>query len=136
MDIASLTVVDDDGAVLHLRHPATGAPLFDGETPVTITLAGKDSQRYRTAQRIISNRNIRQGRKVQHTVESFEADAIEVLAACTVTWSGIELDGAAVPPTKDNARKLYADPRCAWLREQVDDFIDDRANFSTASATT
>ena len=133
MDIASLTVVDDDGAILHLRHPATGAPLFDGDEPVTITLAGKDSQRYRTAQRIISNRNIRQGRKIVPTVESFEADAVEILVACTVAWSGIEVDGKAVMPTAENARKVYSDPRCAWLREQVDAFIDDRANFSKAS---
>lgn len=136
MDIASLTAVDDDGAVLHLRHPVTGAPLFDGDKPVTITLAGKDSQRYRTAQRVNANRYIRQGRKITPTVESFEADMTEVLAACTVAWTCIDLDGDAVPATKEGARKVYTDPRCAWMREQVDAFIDDRANFSKASATT
>jgi hypothetical protein len=135
MDLASLASVDE-GSTLELRHPGTGAPLLDDdEKPISITLAGKDSDRYRATQRAISNRLLKQGRKQTPTVEAMEADAVEVLVACTLEWSGVVIDGEPLKCSAANARKIYTDPRCAWIREQVDAFIDDRANFSKASST-
>jgi len=53
MDLSTLDVAAaaEEGAELHLRHPTTNELLFDGDdkVPVTITLAGADSERFRSA---------------------------------------------------------------------------------------
>ena len=59
--------------------------------------------------------------------EKFEAEGIEVLAACTLGWKGVVVDGAPLPCSRDNAIMLYT--RFPWLREQVDQFVSDRSVY-------
>lgn len=131
MDLSTLDVAAaaEEGAELHLRHPTTNELLFDGDdkVPVTITLAGADSERFRSAQRAQINRRLRKRGREDATIEAAEADAIELLAASTLGWSGIALDGEDLACTPANAKKLYR--RMSWVREQVDVFMADRGNF-------
>lgn len=121
------------GAVLEVLHPTTGLPLvMDGETPVTITLVGKDSEQFRAAVRERTNKNLKAMEKASPTAEMVEQANIDLLAACTLGWSGIQVKDQPWPFTPDNARYLYT--RLVWLRDQVDGFIADRANFLKASA--
>jgi len=46
---------------------------------------------------------------------------------CTLAWRGIVYEGEALECNPGNARRLYA--ALPWLREQVEAFIADRANF-------
>jgi len=41
------------------------------------------------------------------TPEELEQNTIEILAACTVGWSGVVVDGKEIPFNKDNAKMLY-----------------------------
>ena len=59
--------------------------------------------------------------------ESIEAEAIEVLIACTLDWANVAFEGEVLECTKANIRKVYT--AFPWVREQVDEFVDDRANF-------
>jgi hypothetical protein len=139
LDLTTLdtSATSEAGVVMEVRHPTTDAVLKQPNgQPVTVTLAGEDSERYRRAWRESTDRKLKmqqRGRQVSISAESVEADAVEILVACTIGWSGIGMDGAPLEFSPDNARKIYA--RLRWLREQADSFISDRANFLRASPT-
>ena len=56
---------------------------------------------------------------------------MSLLAKCTTDWAGIVVEGETLDCTYENAVKLYG--RFAWIMEQVDEFVADRANFTKAS---
>ena len=125
----------DEGAVMTLYHPVNGEPIIDDTTgqPWTITLAGQDSERFRKATQANTNRRLsmRRGRPGQITAQELDNEALELLVACTLSWSGITLELQPLAFEPNNVRKVYRD--FPWVREQVDAFIGDRANFSTPS---
>ena len=66
-------------------------------------------------------------------------EVLELLAACTLGWSGIEWKGAPLEFNQSNAVMLYRE--LSWLRSQVELFIADRQNFfltpaNSSSSTT
>uniref|UniRef100_A0A6H1ZDH5 Tail protein n=1 Tax=viral metagenome TaxID=1070528 RepID=A0A6H1ZDH5_9ZZZZ len=138
MDLSALDTSDmaNAGAVLHLNGP-TGQPLFedDGETPVTITLLGEDSDVVAKANNEAANRFLRSamGATQQITAEVSKANEIKKFAAATVAWSGIVVDGQSVPCNAANAAVLYR--RFSWIADQIRLFISDRANFLKPSPT-
>lgn len=129
-DLAQLDTIAeaDKGAAMALLHPVTRQPLVDAAgQPIAITLAGMDSQAFRAAQRAATNKRLAQRGRAKLTAEELDAEQLDTLARCTLSWSGIVLDGAALPCTTANARQLYE--RLPWVREQADEYIADRANF-------
>jgi hypothetical protein len=71
--------------------------------------------------------NVQAKRRGRQTSEMEEADGLDLLAACTKDWKGIENAGKPVPFSREAARELYkAYPS---LRAQVDRAIMDRAAF-------
>ena len=126
-DFASrdVTAKADEGAELEVLDPANGEPVG-----VFITLAGADSSAHRQATAAIAKRRmngVKGFRAKSFDPEKFEAESIEVLAACTLDWKGVFLDGAPLACSRDNAIMMYT--RFPWLREQVDQFISDRAAY-------
>lgn len=123
------------GAKLEIKAP-DGSMLMqaDGKTPVTITLLGMDSDKFTERKNATINKRIQQGARLKITAQSAQDDGNRTLAACTVAWDGIVLDGETLECTFDNAVKLYSDKRFPWLREQVDEFIAERENFLKASS--
>lgn len=136
MDLSTLdtTASAEAGAKMEVVHPTTGAVLLQSDgKPISVMLAGEDSDRYRKADRRISNRRLATastGRRVRATAEGIEADRLEVLVACTISWEGIGFDGGEKECTPESAREAYK--KLPWLREQADAFIVDRANFLKA----
>lgn len=131
MDLATLDT-GADAATLHLKHPTTGQPLTteNGE-PITISLVSADSERYRKAQRqIINERANSNSRKVD--AGEIERSATRILIAAVASWQNIILDGDALECTPGNIARVFN--RLQWVREQCDQFVNDRANFVKASA--
>ena len=124
-----------DSADVVLMHPASGEPLGDKgpdgtvANPATITVAGKDSDTYRTFQRRLLNRRlaVKGRRDSTPTVEELEEEGLSLLVTCTLGWKNIELDGKALAFSPGAARQLYSD--FPWIREQVDAAIGDRERF-------
>jgi hypothetical protein len=119
-----------EGAVMEVRNPISGGKLLDGDKPVTITLAGKDSDKFRTVHaEILSRRLTKVGisGRVKINAGELQDESMELLSACTLSWSGIVVDKQSLECTPANAVKVYT--RFPWLREQVDEFIGDRSNF-------
>jgi hypothetical protein len=125
----------EQSAVMVVRHIGTGQPLLDKEgKPITVTLAGKDSDRFRLAQeeqREFRLRKALQTGQERPTLADVRAETIDLIAACTISWT-IMVDGELYPCTRDNVREVYR--RLPWLVDQADAFITDRANFLKASA--
>lgn len=128
MDLGALDSVKDcnEGAEMTLTHYATGE-----DTDITIRCAGPDSDAFQKANRKLQDRRMQQtlrGGKRKMTSEDLDEDAIELLAACTMGWSDtLHMDGEKHPYSHDNAKNLYR--RFPWIREQVNRFVGDRANF-------
>lgn len=130
MDLNDINLEEraDAGAVLELTHPVTKEPLLNDGKPITITLAGSDSAAYRKKQREIQARKINalaKGKKVENLPT--DEERAELLGACTQNWSGIVVGGVALDCSYEAAQKLYLER--GWIREQVDAFIGERANF-------
>lgn len=127
MDIAKLSPrkAADGGAVLHLKDPATGDPLYDENgDPITVEVLGADSDVVKEKRREIERR-----RAKGEDIDEAESGA-DFLAAITVGWQGIGLHGSK--PLKfsyANARKLYLDPDAEWVAGQVGPFSRDRRNY-------
>jgi hypothetical protein len=49
----------------------------------------------------------------------------------TVAWEGFTLDGVKLDCTPENVRTVYNE--WSWIKEQVSEFVADRANFFRAN---
>lgn len=117
----------NSGAKLELTDANGAAVLKADGTPLTITLLGKDSDVWVKAENAARNRRLAQGPRMKLTAEALESEAISALAKVTVAWDFDE------PCTYEAAVRLYT--RFPLIREQVDLFVGDRANFTKASPT-
>ncbi len=128
------TVKADEGAVLQIIDSKTEEPI-EG---VTITLLGQDSKVYRKIQlarsQAILNRAAKGKKGVDLDAEKMAEDTIDDLVKLTVTWTGFEEDGQPLAATPENFAKVYGDPGLAWNKEQVQEFVAERANFFRADA--
>ena len=133
MDLSKFNVekMAEQGAWLELEDPSTGDVLQgdDGEA-IAIKVLGTDSKAYRNKNREYQRARIAQmarskSRKIDYTMS--DEDACDLLAECTVEWRGIVDEGKEVEFSKEAAHDLYM--KYIWIREQVDAFIGDRANF-------
>lgn len=131
-DLNSLKpVMADDGAVLNIVHPET-EEVIEG---MTITLLGQDSKVYRklqmSKQQAALNRISKGKKAVDFDAEKLAEDSIDDLVKLTVDWSGFMLDGKELDCTPANIRTVYGE--WAWIKEQVQEFVADRANFFRAN---
>lgn len=146
MDLNALSPAES--AVLELVHPVSGVVLRkpDGK-PITITIAGRDSEVYRKFIRAREARTIEEARRTQRgrkgdepsgeqIVDQADAEAVDLLATCSLSWDGVEVDGKVLECNPANAAKLYTDVRTRWAREQVHRGIHDRERFFPSSKPT
>lgn len=126
MDLKRLDTVSasNEGAELAIYAP-------DGEkTDIVIRLAGVDSDVYRKASRKQRDKrlqNLQKRGKQKLTSAELDEEGIALLAACTLGWENLEENGQPLECTRENAERLYHD--YPDVRQQVDAFIGDRANF-------
>jgi len=70
------------------------------------------------------------------TPEEIEAKTLERLVIATTGWSdNAVFDGEPFLFSRENARKLYTNPRVPHIREQVERGIAARANFLRVNGT-
>ena len=131
LDVLDFAGSAKDGARLDLRHPITNAP-----TGAWLQLLGTDSDTYRAAQRAVQRDRLKQiarTRRVAVSPEEMESEALQLLVVATIGMGGVVVKGQLLTYSADTVRDLYK--RHHWIREQADEFINDRANFLPTSAT-
>lgn len=111
-------------AAIKILHPVTKA-----ETGAVITVAGPEHPKRKTInferQRKMRAEYARAGRLEFDTDPADdEAQRIADLAACTIDWSGIGDKGVAIAFSEKAAADLYATPKLAWLRDQVQEGLN------------
>lgn len=129
MDLKKLNLAGSDAETLHLCHPSTGVELVDEEdgTPVLIELHSSDSDVVRGAVRRFGNKKLNEKKGRKQSMEELEDSSAKILAAATAGWSGMRFGSDELEFTKENAESVYKD--FPWIREQVEEFINDRSNF-------
>jgi hypothetical protein len=61
------------------------------------------------------------------SMEEAEEMAVEAAVVRIIDWRGIELEGKAVPFSKENAIRILTEH--SWIREQVQDEASEQLNF-------
>ena len=134
MDLANLDFGKNSEitATMTVVHPITGEEMFqeDGVTAVTVTLLGMESS---IAKRITKARAQKQLNKRNQKVDLDEAREFTIsLQAKLITASSGLKENCQDLDLTDQATAIDVLTRYSWLREQIDEFITDRANFYKA----
>lgn len=136
LDLSALDVKTgaEQGFKLELHHPTSGAPLG-----FWVLILGADSDAYQEQMREFRRRSmerLKRDQRAKLSDEEAEEQSLEVLVAVTRGWSeNMKLDGALLPFSAENARKLYADKRLPWIPEQIYRGLHDRGNFLPGNGT-
>lgn len=133
MDLAKLDLTEhaNNGATMEVVHPITNEKLLDSNGfPVTVTLLGADSTKMRQEMSDRAKRQLAKKQQSVRTIDEAEKLSAELLATITVGWSGFTENGEVIECNRENAIRLYT--KYSWLRQQVDAFTTDRANFYKA----
>lgn len=146
MSLASLNFAEaaNEGRPMTVLHPIDRTALLDADKkPVTISLLGRDSDAFVTAENAARNRSVEQLTSgAKFSAAASDEETADILAKITTGWSGV-VQGW-IDNTDDNtpakfstaaAKKLYQNRGLRWVRDQADKFIGDRANFLKASQT-
>lgn len=121
--------VSETGAPMKVYGP-DGTPVLDSKgKQAVVYLRSRDSQSYRAKQHEMTNAALnRRNRKV--TAQQIEAQAVELMVACATGWEGIEDENdKPVKFSPEKFEEYLTKPGFEWFREQVDEFINSRANF-------
>jgi hypothetical protein len=130
-DLSAIDTVKDanQGAEVELYHPTNGQDLG-----IRVRVLGKDSDKFR---QVHAAQGRKRTAKLQKTgfrggvsAADIEQEGIELLANCTIGWSGMVMGGKEVPFSTDNAIAIYT--QYPWIKEQIDSAIADRALFTKA----
>lgn len=125
MDLANLKPVEESQK-LYLQHPTDGGDLDDGKgKKFYIAVVGADSNKYQNLlKRQIEKSAGKKNRKLD--LDESTRRACEMLAKCT-TDCYLLMDGKKVECDFEAMFTIYKD--YSWIKEQVEEFINDRANF-------
>lgn len=138
---AGMGLTVDQPTRMPIVCPRTMEPMVDADgNEGFIMLMSSDSHAGREYDRKLQIDRI--GRRQQtksKIVEQAEAEQTEKLVALTKgPWHLVGFDGQPIdlPCNTANARALYSDPATVWLRDQVQLWVTDRANFLPGPAPT
>lgn len=121
------------GATKHLTNPITGEPAYNGETPVTVTILGKQSD----AHIDFVNAQVREQRKEaaknpkakakkkddEYDLREGIEELAEKLATLTIDWTGFEEGGQKIPLDFESKKRVYIE--FFDVRQQMNDFFED-----------
>lgn len=115
----------------NLRPQVTEMEIQDpagNPTGVVFSLIGKDTKQFRDKFKSIVKTNTAKKTK-EVDLDSLEEQNAELLATSIVGWKGLTEGGVEVPYSPDKALSIIKDPELAFIKEQVEEFIQDRKNF-------
>ncbi|HEY4133506.1 MAG TPA: hypothetical protein VGM50_23000 [Gemmatimonadaceae bacterium] len=136
MDIENLSTVSEDaGTLVHFKD-VTKQPMFFGEgddqKPLTATVAGTFSQRYRDALKRIRSKNLANahgGNELE--VDALDDNNLELEVACILAWD-LSSGGKPFPITAANWKAVLA-KQPQW-QEQVQAAMNGHSRFFNASS--
>jgi hypothetical protein len=118
MDLSDLFPIARD---LEIKMP-DGTP-----TGIVLKVVGQDSKEFRNFAKRIASQVMSREDKV--SVDELEKQGAEAVAACIVGWTSFLTNGEPLPYSPEKAIELMATPELAFVREQVEAYVTQRANF-------
>jgi len=132
MDLGSIK--KKDLSTVALVMPNYVPILFDDGTPMTITMNGLYSEKYRSeqdAQQAVRLKRVQaSGGKVTITPEEMRQDRLNFVVSMVDSWD-IQLDGAKPKCTPATIREVFA--RLPFIYEQCDRALEDGQSFLETS---
>lgn len=131
--------IQEGGARCVLRHPVTGLDLVDGEgKAAVVVLRSQESREVRAADDRASAQNQEyaarhRGKLPPPSVQREQGTERLIAATIAIENLSFEDGGEPIQATAQELRQLYGDPALSFIREQVVEFLLDRANFLPAS---
>jgi hypothetical protein len=116
----------NEGVMMDIVYPGSGEA-----TGVRIRVAGIDSDRFNEFARQRSKQAVQHAASGGKKEEDSEDYAVDLLAACTIDWEGVEYDGQELECTRENAKWVYTE--FPAIRRQVNRFIMQERNFLSLS---
>jgi hypothetical protein len=129
----------NETAILPLND-ADDLPMVDPDTKkqVSVEVFGPGSSAFAKAEAVRQNRlleRVRKGKKMGMSAEEQTASTAEFLSAITSGFDGLDLSPWGDAPGRDLFRALYSDRSVGFIADQVNKFVGDWGNFTSASAT-
>lgn len=132
MDLNSLEVKSEH-ATITLFHPTENVALSnDDGTPMTVTVCGKYSRKYREIQQNQQNARLKRaerGGKMKLSAAEIVADRLDLVVGCVESWH-IQLDGEYPDCSPALVRSVFE--RFPWMREQIEVEMEDSQAFLSA----
>ena len=131
MDLKTLSI-DNDPVDFELIHLKTGE-----KTGVVFHLVGLDHERPKEVERRQAKQKIQRAQKsgsLNKVIKTWDFDEaqqqkVEIICACISGWKGLTKDEKELKYTPQAALDLLSDPKLAWIVEEIEKFVTDRANF-------
>tara|TARA_R110000764_G_scaffold28566_3_gene67282 strand:+ start:77 stop:478 length:402 start_codon:yes stop_codon:yes gene_type:complete len=130
MDLAQFDLKEaaNSGISVDLAHPITGETLEDEKgKSISIKILGRDSAKWQQAQKRNTAKNANKYRNGKVPDAEVERQVRDLLAECTVSWSGIIYNEEVLKCSKENALMIYE--KRSWIAEQMLEAAADRANY-------
>ena len=130
MDLAQFDLKEaaNSGISVDLAHPITGETLEDDKgKSISIKILGRDSAKWQQAQKRNAAKNANKYRNGKVPDAEVERQVRDLLAECTVSWSGIVYNEEILKCSKENALMIYE--KRSSIAEQVLEAAADRANY-------
>jgi len=133
MDLKNLTPASDTIEVI-LVHPNTLEPLMNegSDNEMSITLYAPHSKEYKKLVHEQTDKRLSQmqkSKKVQISAADLERSSIDILAKATKEWD-ITYDGESPKLSLAKAKEIYSE--CFWIKDQLEEAINDTLDFTKA----
>lgn len=130
MDLSKLSFKETFS--FQLKNPLTGDRLFsdgDKNKPMMVHLYSKASKQYNDVITEVQSRYLRrQNKKDTLTVHDLQRESVELLVRCTAKFENISYNGKECKTAQD-FESLYTDPSVSWVKDQVNEALEDISNF-------
>jgi hypothetical protein len=136
--LSDLELEVDKPSRMTILDPATNLPMQDkAGKQAFIDVYSADSEIARKFRREIKTSRLRARNPNALNGDKLEAEDVQLLAALTAGWYLVTRAGEPIEIecTRENAAKIYANHKMAWLADQVDAHAGSRGNFSKPSST-
>ena len=130
MDLAKFDLKEaaDKGMNVNLTHPITLETLLDDDGKgISIKVLGKDSRKWTSTAKTLDAKNANKHRNKKVPTAELEKSILEIIAACTVSWTNVIYNEEPLKCNKENALMLYQNR--GWIAEQVLEAATERANY-------
>lgn len=133
MDLSKFNCAEraEAGITFVLLDP-TGKP-FDlpKKKQPTITVAGRDSDTYRAAEKVEKSKlnAMTQKKRGVLDIDDLNRQSVNILIKCTLAWTNMEFGEEEVLCTQENKNKYLRDPGYAWITDQIGEKVNDRAQL-------